>query len=1136
MSDIVQPTEFSTPSLKNPQRDLAESSSNYSKSSNDTHIDLQANDTCPQGKLKGEYVRPTKTILQRFNGIPVNITCPCCESVDAYLIAMIPKKILRDALIPSKKPPNSSETTGIPSLDSDFSSLQSEALKFLMAFRFSITTYLSILLNNSENPQKPISLSGSNTFSDSKVAISVQIVCPSAPDSETSLTNHPLIFGYNSVSSEWIGAYRFQLDSKNPLDKNDVVLMLNHSNVDLEPSVDKDSVDLEIRVANQILDQYYLDSQDNQIIDPKTLNPQIVSLNSISKWITNKRGVLNKYSSDLAQLSQITNPQSKTEKSPFPSLLSHSGNSLSLIPGPNNADINALMNFPRRMFRTTVNTNPIIKLGYRLVQSPAFLGLDQIYLEVTVSNHYSKPTKSSDSNLANDFGPVEIINLELYHENLSISRLSDSNPSIFKTPGYLKNNSLNKSTLNCFTTPKIFKPNESWSEIFCISASSIKLSQKNHNSQESSFSTPESQSRSSLSIIAQGYTVDLHGRYPYKSVRQSSLLEYKIGVDICSLFPLSINPRLVNSHGLIENIPSALNNKILDSTPSFMQSSGGCSVPPDSILSTKALENSHQNTFSQNGPPLGRVLINDPNHNKNVPVVIFSPLLTQKPCLPFKGISVDTDIEPSSPPKDTYRDDSSQISSDISSEKYFQNPKTIAIKSLLKNKPDKRSSSINILKSPPTNNTESESLEKTTISQSSRKANISDRNIDSKRSMDSISKLTVQKSLIGNLGITNRSRSTTSPMINNRFNQVTKDRSNRYSTYENYITANNPNAEYFKPQLNLVNSNFTSSNKQNTLDNRSSLRYTSAIGGSSTFGDQNSPRLRNSSTFPRNSSQFSPNNPYSFISDRPSTLIQRTAGKIVENKPNELSRSRAGFSFEKKDFNLIGRSFISDAKFDANHSSNRDFSITDFGLSISIKGTFFISIIYFSPIFFSNIMLINIISHKNAAQPEVSIGSVFPVIITITNNGVYEINGLTITSELFNSYSSKPSEPNEFRNFWQTDGQDDLVSEINSYKAIDHSIFSSNLQPMDLKADIGTLLPHKSSTTAIRYFASQFDFASIGSLYLYALSSNSTTEEQVGPLKSGDLPYLNTLPNQQFSPEKSVLIAEFQAPVLVYVK
>ncbi|OMJ18628.1 hypothetical protein AYI70_g5250 [Smittium culicis] len=1096
------------------------------------------------------------------------------ENVDAYLLAIIPRKALSDAMLPSFA--NSLNSHGSNNLefntkqsfidfyaDSSFQVLENEAFKYLLAFKFSVTTYLSIIVNKNSSQQNPISLSSSNSLSDSKVSISVQSVSPSHPNSSDASQNPPLIFGYNESTLEWIGAYKFKLDSKNNLNNNDVVLLNSHSASGLGLSIAQDNFDLEIRVSNQILDDFYLNSQDASIIDPKNINPQFVSLNSISKWITNKHNISNFNPQSSIQFGQSNLPLFN-DKGHIPSLLSRPSNQLSILPGAEGSDLDALLNFPRRMFRTTVKTNPIIKLGYRLVQSPPFCGLDTVYLEVTISNSYSLPQKhpentsipSSDS----DFGPVELVSLELDHKNLVISRLSDFNPLLFSKKKIISiTNHSNTSTQNCFSSPKIFKPNESWSEIFSISASSFKSCYKNQDSSNISQnlnSNVNSELASSLSIVARGYIVELDNNSHKSSTRLSSLLEHKINVDINSLL-LSSNISPHEKNKLSYN--SITNRSICESTPSFLQLNGGFNLSSNSqnVISNKNLPeyNSKNNALSF-GSLIGKSLPVGLDNSTNSPAVIYSPLLAQRPHIPFKGGFPLSQSEYESNNSDVFNNGIGQASSGLyynGFDKHSSNNKSLTIKSLLYNISERKSSIAGANYSSASNANDRDSLDKPLPNPERSYANTkSDKISLGKKQNTLFSPLpSSPQTSFSSLEPTNRARSTTSPMLHNsKFNNPIKDNKSyksRYSTADSFhFSGDHSSNDYDHSRLpktlpitNVPSPVFPTSlppNKRLSLENFTFSKYSNISKGYTYSPDYSNihskQKIHGEDYFKINSrsSSISKQTINQYLTQdnnaMPSNLVfsnRNSLSKINKNMSNSSVSLKYGMVLSKNANGLVGnttRNFDIDA--DENIAKST-FSLSEFGLCVSIK-----------------------------AQPKAKAGNVVPVIITITNVGSSEISGLSITSELINTLedNTRTADQTAFSTNYTTQKNElsELISDINSQSLVEHSLFSLNLLAIDHKADIGTIGPQSSAKVVIRYYAPTSDFSGIGSLYLYAHADNfsslytSETAAAAAATAEHNAPSNSEKPNIDYANEthngltiRPALIAEFEAPIVVLV-
>ncbi|PVU93605.1 hypothetical protein BB559_003232 [Furculomyces boomerangus] len=975
------------------------------------------------------------------------------------------------------------------------------ARKFLLEFKFSITTYscTSFIEPGSTEADRGVSAITNNR----KTPISVQTLYPIDPNrkdkTNSEKNNVPMDFEYIHDSNEWIGIYEFQFKAFNTNQPNSKTEIEQESVKRSDHIHTKDSIEFEIRVSNQTLDDRLLNDSGNHEIEPQNLDTQMVMLGEITNWLTQEQKIIENEKSKISQLSQIKNAQSIIiEQNNLNSLLSKSLDQLTLIPGAEDNDMDALVSFPRRMFRTSIEIKPLVNMKYRLVQSPAFCGLETVYMEVNISNSLSDGdgvNSTESENVGMQYG-ILVTSLRVESNDLilkKIGQIKNDLPSETKMDYKLFNdtekhidilsdmrNKENQNEKNCLNNPVYMKPNEVWSEIFSISIPNYETHRKsgketrnyetNHkgerNKNESKITSNLSgelnlDKNPSLSIIAKGYILNsVDGDESAESINEdSSLLEYKINVDIDKILKNVTILNAIEDGGLNQN-PIFKNrvDAIDQSTLSFVQILGGSEGIDLSnsvgIDQGQVFENS-DSTFYEN--QAGYISSVQQSPAMEHPNLKFSPLIAHRPFMASNRLSIRSYSELGASShyfcgKDLENSRMQRLSSHASSVNYLSGSnKDFILSKQVASSTSKRGQ---------TNRFSSGSKDKSN----------SPTILGSPVSLAPI----LLQSNNKEVGKNTRIRSATSPQI--VLGQSGSSFSRKFGGSPNKIANSDIKRDWkdnLKDTVDLSGNDFKSEYRYSAYGKESS-EYNKSV--------TNKPDYRTSL-------------PVDYRK-KTSVLGRGLRNKNIFGNNNQVEESSV---YENTSYDVPNSTKYNYEEFDESDSNVEDDSGTmikemyegDTGIYIYIK-----------------------------ASPKVKLGKVFPVNITIYNQFPTVLEGLSVDSVIGSSFDDTQSileNKNYNQDIFAIENKEiaNIVNHKNNYP----SIYEYSLMSIDQHTQIKPISPATSETISIRYFASNLGFASIGSIKLFK-SKRKVDRNAVEGKENVE----------------RILIAEFETPIIVFVE
>ncbi|OMH78594.1 hypothetical protein AX774_g8009 [Zancudomyces culisetae] len=173
---------------------------------------------------------------------------------------------------------------------------------------------------------------------------------------------------------------------------------------------EEEELELEIRVANKQLDEQEMLGLESEIVVARSISNQVELFEDLSEWLTNEQKLFKKYNFN------------KNDKKA--SILSTQANkNQGLVDVRQDVDMEALMTFPRRMFKITLPIKALVDIRYRIVQSAPHCGAEQVFLEIQLVK------QGSDSGYGDQRSRqtiVELVGVELESSNLVVTRISQN--------------------------------------------------------------------------------------------------------------------------------------------------------------------------------------------------------------------------------------------------------------------------------------------------------------------------------------------------------------------------------------------------------------------------------------------------------------------------------------------------------------------------------------------------------------------------------------------------------------------------------------------------------------------------------------------------------------------------------------
>ncbi|PVU95990.1 hypothetical protein BB561_001457 [Smittium simulii] len=1001
-------------------------------------------------KLPNIDFKPDNTISSVLNSQARKIVFRG-ENIRAYLIAQLPHSAVVKAnqALSNQKNTNKSgflspknrsasvlsqlETGTIP--QEYFDSI----LNFFYLFRFGITAYVKVVKNfdTLENAIDKRSDSIISTTSvENKVPISIQVGHPTKstqPEHSENSDSFPFMFDWSTSTGEWIAIYDLSQDSL-------------------------------------------------QEIESKNINSQIISLSDISSWVTDGQNQAKNINSSISQLGKCVNPQNLITQKPLnQTLLSNTNSLLKTIYTAEDIDKNALISIPQRLFYTSIKSIPLITLGYRLVQSASFCSPNSLYLEVVALNNSNLALSGdpNNSNLSQQI--VKLSSLKVNPVNLFLTRLGDfqssDSTSEITTDNQNENSNFCINSLECLKEPKILRPGEIWSEIFCIAISSFKTTNKDLKRSESIFHSAingdisESQlsiygNDSKLTITADGYICNQSDGLSYGnniSLKKPDLLHHRVDVDILSLIEsIQNNSQFYKTLNYMKIINKITNTPINYCTSSFIQTFGGFgeesgikdSLDYKHIVPTIHKDNTYHNTEYF-------VCSNNISPRTKLPQIKFFPLTSSRPVLITNFM-----------------------------EKYLSNYNAFI------NSPDiLKSYSIDANQSQPVKVTIKNVPRKLhgTGAVANRKATFGRIRLDSINIQNDDNQPPRARSIVS-------LASNKSPVFKNLMQR-------KFSKAASIISLNSKLNLENNSELSLPNTEYLLSNITSQLNpvfekiTRIGLAVTSESPEDEYNANLDDESCAQNNLLSDNDGlihQFS-NNPL-FVNLQ--KLNNYKSAKVTSDK-NSIDSSTSENLQKKSTFsqNIKFGNIADNPLFAAN-------SIENVGITISLR-----------------------------TDSIVKLGDIVNVIVTIANHFPFTLSGLSICTA---REDSDPFDLDKIEHYY--DNQDIPINEFSSNQA--DAPFKSNILPLDHTIELRPILAGVSETMTIRYIASDLEFCSIGSLFLYLLDGKHS-ENHADVWSGNSTPIMqasNSLTGSNFGSQMNSyidnksLIAEFETPLMVFVE
>ncbi|PVV05292.1 hypothetical protein BB560_000191 [Smittium megazygosporum] len=785
----------------------------------------------------------------------------------------------------------------------------------------------------------------------------------------------------------------------------------------------------------------------------------------------------------ISKLENFSSPQSFLIQKPLTnSLLSNSTTQIRRIYAAEDIDRDALINIPQRLFFTSIRSIPLITLGYRLVQSGTFCGLDSIFLEIVALNNLNLAI-NEDFPLDKSLLSMELFSLRLIPTSLFITRLSDLDSFNLhqKSPASLSN--LNQrshlNSLECLKTPKTLGPGEIWSEVFCITASSFKMPNPALKRSESIFHTfmngdmHESQltnygNDSKLTVVIEGIpsnqALQAHGPHSSSSFKPN-LLEHRIDVDIMSLLELSRVPNKNPSDPNFDYQHQAKLPSINYNTINFIQTFGGFgegsgindSLNYKSVTTaqfTEGLSESCSSFISSLGF----------SESSDLPVLKFFPITAPRPHLPTN----------------------------------FMDKNTFSSIALQNTSPIIRSYSIGINQFQPI---------KVTV-----------RNVPFAFKDSELSLPERRSSLRPRLGSVSFSRQNKKVIKSPILAILQKENSPLYNTIiRRNVNRPVPNPEQV-PESEIVNTpDIISPNISASIYNLTSqfspmLEKFNRITISDPRKEFDSETNQANSDFPLNNEnnedgfQFSPQ---AF----PTGPLESSFKKIYQNQVKKNNARVKSDSFEDQN----------EEESDINKENLEDFtSFSELEQDLfKDKGEILVTI---------------------GSNPQARLGDTVYVTVSVFNTYPFPISGLSVSS----SKDHPNDQSSEFlRELDDAGSRSSLKDCFGLEDEFLDLPFKSNILALDNSVSFRQIRPNSKETVTLKYLASDLEFCSIGNLYLFLSSeglSSGINSAGYGFFESGS----NSLEAETRTPdiffgEKSnvhekTLLAEFETPILIFVE